>query len=82
MNESKGISIFPNPATDYATVSVPGLPISGIELVSIGGRKMTVQVNYRGGNATLFLSGLSSGVYMIRISQGARVQTRKLLIRR
>jgi hypothetical protein len=43
---------------------------------------MNVQVNYRGGNATLFLSGLSSGVYMIRISQGARVQTRKLLIRR
>ena len=83
--EMKGpadIKVYPNPATDYIMVSVPGSKKLLIELFNISGQKINVPVNYQVDKASLSVAGIPSGVYLIRIRQGSSFETRKLQIRK
>jgi hypothetical protein len=81
-SESPDIKIYPNPATDYIHVSVPGAAKLWIGLFNINGQKINVPVHYQENNASVSVSGIPAGVYLIRISRATSVETRKLLIRR
>ena len=82
MQESQDIKIYPNPATDYIHVSVPGSAKLWIELFSINGQKINVPVLYQGESASMSVSVIPPGVYLIQIRRGRSIETRKLLIRK
>jgi len=82
-NGSDSFSLYPNPADNAVTVSLPYL--SGdqlIELVSITGTLVT-SVKIQSSQMNIGLEGLSPGVYFVRIKSvdGKTSDTQKLIIR-
>ncbi len=77
------ISIFPNPAGDVVSVKINRLQTENI-LVSIydnTGRKLSEAALNDSGIATLDLSALESGIYLIRINAGSELYARKIIVR-
>ncbi len=76
---SKGeLSIYPNPATDY--IQVVGDELNGgarIVMYNVSGRMVMNQVLHRGGRIPV--SHLSEGIYVIRLVQGDKVKTAKVM---
>ena len=77
---SKGeLSIYPNPATEY--IEIAGDELNGyarIMMYNISGRMVMNQVLDRGGRIPV--SHLSEGIYVIRLTQGSKVKTAKVMI--
>ena len=73
------LSIYPNPATDYIQVDGDELA-SGARIVmyNVSGRMVMNQVLHRGGRIPV--SHLSEGIYVIRLVQGDKVKTAKVMI--
>ena len=64
--------IYPNPANDYVTFDI-GATIQRIDLFSISGKKVkTVNVNIKD-SATVNLSELTKGVYIVKITDNKGV---------
>ena len=73
------LSIYPNPATDY--IQVVGGELNGgarIIMYNVSGRMVMNQVLDNGGRIPV--SHLSRGIYIIRLVQGSKVKTGKVLI--
>ena len=73
------LSIYPNPATDY--IQVVGDELNGgarIVMYNVSGRMVMNQVLDRGGRIPV--SHLSEGIYVIRLVQGDKVKTAKVMI--
>jgi len=72
-----GLSIYPNPARNTIEVAIQGVssPLSNIEVFDILGRRVLSPA----ANTRLDVSGLESGVYLIRISDGTHTRTRSFL---
>ncbi|MFA0964974.1 T9SS type A sorting domain-containing protein [Roseivirga sp. BDSF3-8] len=78
---SAEVSIYPNPACDVLTATVPSPGgEASLSLYHING-KLAREVSLTQGKNEIGLSGLESGVYILRICQGEEVMTRKLLRR-
>ena len=73
------LSIYPNPATEYIQVEGDELA-SGARIVmyNVSGRMVMNQVLHRGGRIPV--SHLSEGIYVIRLVQGSKVKTGKVMI--
>ena len=83
--EMKGladIKVYPNPATDYITVSVSGSKKFLVELFNSSGQKINVPVSYQVNRASLTVAGIPAGIYLIGVRQASSFETRKLLISR
>ncbi|MCR5887203.1 T9SS type A sorting domain-containing protein [Hymenobacter sp. J193] len=80
-------SLYPNPATDAATLELPALRQAGMVRVEIlngvGQVLRTVEVRTQPGvtRATLELSGLSAGVYLVRAHTPEGTVTKRLMHR-
>ena len=73
--ESAVVKVGPNPATDY--VRVEGAYAS-VDVLSLSGKRL---VRYEGGNPEISLSGLSSGVYMLKFTLlDGTVELHKLIV--
>ena len=74
------VTIYPNPATSQATVSVEGLSgKANVAVVDMTGR--TVMTSTMESTCTINVSQLAAGTYFVRIS-GANIQTvRKLIVK-
>ncbi len=72
------MALYPNPATSAVTLSVPGEAFS-YEMTDLAGR----MVRSGDGNqyATVDVSSLPAGVYMIRMKCDSQVVTRKLIVK-
>ncbi len=68
------ISVFPNPATDYICISGT---FDSATLLNINGQAVVSTTK-----ATLSLSGLPAGVYILRVESGDHVYTEKIMIER
>jgi len=81
-----GITVYPNPSSDEAMVSVSGLKGQAqMEVVDINGRLMASrQVILHGGNqvVSMDVSGLSTGVYLLRVNTAAASRTVRLAVSR
>jgi len=81
-----GISIHPNPSTEIAMVSVSGLKgQTQLELFDVNGRLMTSQsvILHGGGQVVrLDVSGLSTGIYLLRVNTAAASRTVRLAVSR
>lgn len=72
-----GVSIFPNPARNTIEVDFQSVnsPLLNIEVFDVLGRRVLPPA----ANTRLDVSGLESGVYLIRISDGTHTRTRSFL---
>lgn len=75
--------IFPNPARDRIRVNLsPGMQNSTIDLYEATGKKIKVPItSFSGSEFSLDLNGLEEGLYILKIQEGDRLITRKLIIR-
>ena len=72
------IAIYPNPAQNQ--ISIEGLePNSTIDVFSINGAKV-MRLNNQSGSVNLDVSGLGSGVYIIKINAANKSVSKRILI--
>ncbi|TXF89367.1 S8 family serine peptidase [Neolewinella aurantiaca] len=79
--EAAAWSVFPNPAANLATVRwSDGLQPREVQLFDLTGKKISTSANTSGTSATLDLSALPAGVYLVRvITQDGLAGTRRLI---
>lgn len=70
------LSVYPNPASEK--VFITGENIYGLEMYSMEGKKLDVDLNH---DQTINVSGLSQGIYMLKIKLKNNWVSRKLIIR-
>ena len=68
----------PNPAFDYTVVTAP-TEISGVDLVALSGRAVSVPAEISGNTARLDVSGLASGLYICRVITADGMETVKII---
>ncbi len=73
---SENVKIFPNPANDIITISIPQQ--ATIEITNIQGQIIKT-LNITNQETTIDVSGLSGGVYIIKVMSDKRVVVRKLI---
>jgi len=83
--EGEFLKVYPNPASDYCTVTLEG-PVSGmcdLKIIDIHGQVLKSE-NFRKVNGTiqhsLDVSGLSPGVYIVNVTQGSQNYISRLVV--
>jgi hypothetical protein len=81
---SKGteIAVYPNPATDHITISLPEPGEYKIALLNSNGQLMNNPVSITGNSTVMDVSELKTGIYFILINHDGKNDTRKILINR
>lgn len=79
IQREKGIKIFPNPASDFVTISISDETIQKILLLSIDGKQTVIQ-NISTNDYTVDLSSYSKGIYIISIqSSSGEIYNEKII---
>ena len=74
--ENNQFRIFPNPATDYITVSSKsGGRVDAISLIDITGKKINVVATAKHDEITLQIACLSKGIYLLQLKTSEGMQT-------
>ncbi|MEQ8518816.1 MAG: T9SS type A sorting domain-containing protein [Cytophagales bacterium] len=73
-------SVFPNPASSILQIS--GIPASSLSIQDYFGREFEIEYNQKGENLLLDTSQLAAGLYVLRVSDGEKWFTEKVLIER
>lgn len=83
-NEIAGVRIYPNPACDYVTVQPSASAGSAFEaqLLNMLGKVMMEKTQDSSQELTFDVSSVPEGCYLIRINDGAKSSTHKLIIRK
>ncbi len=76
---SVNISVTPNPANNFITVSSKNASISNIEMTDINGRVVKTVKTGNVNEANINISELSSGVYMLKITSENGVAIKKIM---
>ncbi|MGV3696919.1 T9SS type A sorting domain-containing protein [Flavobacterium sp.] len=80
ISRANAFSAYPNPTKDFVTVSSYDYSVNTIQITDINGRTVKTMTN-DSNNAQVDLSGLSQGVYMMKISSNDGVSTTKKIIK-
>ena len=76
------VHIYPNPASENVTISLSNLEGATIELYSITGNLLRETMIVKGKHtASVNVSGLSSGIYLVSVQTGNTIVNRKLIIK-
>lgn len=67
--------VYPNPATDFITLSGAISENTSVEVYNLNGQRVASQI----GNKQLDISGLSNGVYTVKITDGKSVSHTKFI---
>lgn len=79
--EIKFISVYPNPATDYLTITSASIGIATITVTDISGRQLiTTQTNLK--SQIINLKSFSPGIYLLHYSDGINQQVKKFVVER
>jgi Secretion system C-terminal sorting domain len=76
------ISVYPNPATDHITISLPAAGNYKIALINSNGQLMNKPVLVSGNSTVLDVDGLKAGIYFIHVSHDGKNDTLKILVNR
>ncbi len=78
----RNIQISPNPATGSVRIQVPGMESESLsfEMIHSNGKTTKGILNGNQSERTLNLNGFSSGLYILRLSNGQETRTEKLVI--
>ncbi len=74
------VSIYPNPAQDKINVNLSNDEQAIATLYNIVGQQVNTY-NLEGANNVLDLSGVASGIYMLKIQQGDKTNTVKVIVK-
>ncbi len=77
-NEIEGLKVYPNPAKEYLTIESSKAKISSVELYNVLGAKVLSSKSLT--NNRLNVSGVSKGIYMLKINAEGASSTRKIVI--
>lgn len=78
--EKKNITVRPNPATNQFTVDLDGEGTAQLQLFNLVGQLVYSDVTGNA-SATVNVSNLNSGVYVLKITQNGKVYTSKVVVR-
>ena len=81
-NEMKQILVFPNPAKDMISISGQWTSSLVIRLIDPIGRRQQITCMKEGENLTVDTSQLSPGLYILKVTDGERTFSEKVLIER
>ncbi len=70
--------VFPNPVTDILNVKISGSKTAQLDIINYAGQRVLSQ-NIKVASAVVDLSSLSSGVYILKVTDGQQVQTKKII---
>ncbi|MEW4923650.1 T9SS type A sorting domain-containing protein [Algibacter sp. 2305UL17-15] len=77
----EGLSVFPNPVSNSKSVvfiTTKSKALKRVEIYDVLGKKITAAVSTK---KELDISSLTSGVYILKITENSISETRKLVIR-
>ena len=77
-NEIEGLKVYPNPAKDYITIESSKAKISSVDLYNVLGAKVLSSKSLT--NDRLNVSGVSKGIYMLKVNAEGASSTRKIVI--
>lgn len=76
----KLIAIYPNPVSDLLTIEVPNnATVKGISFTAIDGKVFSYSAQGNSGNFQANLSGLSNGVYMVKVETDNATHTARIV---
>ena len=78
--DQKNIAVRPNPATDNFTVTLVDNTTASIQLYNIVGQMVYNQTTSEQA-ATINVSDLTSGIYMLKVSQSGKTYTTKVVVK-
>ena len=78
IEEISVINIYPNPISDFVNIELPGNENYSIQLLSLDGKNLKTIISAKE-TEILHLSGLNSGIYLIRISTSENIQVFKIV---
>jgi hypothetical protein len=76
--ENNNFKVFPNPAVNTLTVSSPSPDLSVITIYDISSKQLIRKEFFQ--STSLSLENLSPGIYFVKVSDGEKVFTQKLVI--
>ncbi|MCG1035349.1 lamin tail domain-containing protein [Polaribacter sargassicola] len=80
-NTIEGFKTYPNPITNKSfTVSSNSTDVKEVAIFSVIGKKV-FSTSFSGLNKNLDVSNLSSGVYILKVTEGSKLATKKLVIK-
>lgn len=82
--EDKAPALYPNPATTQVVVRAPSWGKEwDVELLDLTGCVIAAPLSlYAGRQGTILLSGVASGLYLVRMKSGAEIRGEVLLVRK
>jgi hypothetical protein len=79
-NQINGFKAYPNPVKDGGlTVTTNSTDTKNVDVFNVLGRRVFTQ-SFNGTQETLNVSNLSSGIYILKVTEGTKVSTQKLII--
>ena len=79
-NTINGFNVYPNPVKGNSlTVTTSSTELKTVNIFNVLGRKVFSQ-RFSSTNKTMDISGISSGVYIMKVSEGNNIATKKLII--
>ncbi|MDC0870980.1 T9SS type A sorting domain-containing protein [Flavobacteriaceae bacterium] len=79
-NTITGFNAYPNPVKGNSlTVTTSSTEVKTVNIFNVLGRKVFSQ-RFSSMNKTMDISGISSGVYIMKVSEGNNIATKKLII--
>ncbi len=79
---SKLISIYPNPAQNIVSITLPESTIDYVELVDVNGNSLFSQKNSGSNQLSLDLNGVKNGMYFLKIETNNIYYTQKISIQK
>ena len=80
-NQIAHFKIYPNPAAELLNVRAINETDIKIQIVDLQGKVVVnVATDISGGTASINISQLASGMYMVRIASGQAVEVKKLIV--
>ncbi|MFC4816078.1 T9SS type A sorting domain-containing protein [Flavobacterium sp. GCM10023249] len=72
-----GLQVYPNPAKTYLNITSDSFATKNVEIYDVLGKMV---VNTKVTNSSINVSGLTKGVYVVKINEEGKTATRKLVI--
>ena len=76
-----GLSIFPNPAEDVLNIKLPNQSPVNLQLTDVNGRVVYERKAVTDDELSIDVSGYKSGVYVLVLESGGKVEKRKVMIK-
>lgn len=79
-NEIDGYAAYPNPVTgNQLTITTSSIDTKKVDLFNVLGRKVFTQ-SFTGTRETLDITNVASGIYILKVTEGTKIATQKLII--